>query len=95
MKIYKGLFKSRYPDLKGRDWVRRIEPDDLRVFVDIGNQANDHGKLGGVALVEKRGREHMKKNARLGAIATNILKQWRKQVRDYHYENSNLLEEML
>lgn len=76
---YPGLF-SRYPERKGKAWIKAIDPEDRKVFASIGLQESDYGK---------------KKNAHYGAIATNILKQWRKQVRDYHYENSNLLEEML
>jgi hypothetical protein len=81
-KYLPNLFKARYPILRGKDWVRRIEPEDLRVFVDIGLKANDHGKQGGRALVEKHGKEHMRKIARIGAIAANSIKAWNKAVRE-------------
>jgi hypothetical protein len=56
-----GLFKKRYNRLKGKDWVRRLEPEDLSVFVRVGLQANDYGKQGGIkraatARRDKRGR---------------------------------------
>lgn len=46
---YHNLFRSKY-DLTGRrDWVRLLEPDDLRVFIQIGLQAGEYGKRGGLA----------------------------------------------
>ena len=46
----KGIFKAKYGDeLQGRDWVRKIDPDDLRVLVDAGLQAHRYGKMGGKA----------------------------------------------
>jgi hypothetical protein len=69
---YSGIFKARYPVLTGKDWIRRINPDDRAVLVDIGLQAAEHGHLGGVALAQKRGREYMSKIGYRGAVATNI-----------------------
>lgn len=85
---YPDLFKSRYPDLKGKAWIKAIDPEDRKVFVDIGLQEMDHGRKGGLALVKKHGRKHMKKNAKIGAVATNILREWRKQVQEYYDELS-------
>ena len=48
MSPYTGLFKSRY-SLTGRDWVRRLPPEDRRVFIDMGLQAWEYGHLGGLA----------------------------------------------
>lgn len=81
---YPGLFRSRYPVLRGKDWIKALEPDDLKAFVEIGLQETDHGRKGGLALVRKYGREHMQKIARVGAIATNGLKEWRRKVQEYH-----------
>ena len=58
---YRDLFKSRYPSLRGRDWIRTIDPDDLRAFVEIGMKHNDYGRVGGkarsaTAKRDKRGR---------------------------------------
>jgi hypothetical protein len=78
--MYPNLFKSRYPTLNGRDWINRIDPEDKRAFVEIGLVATDHGKLGGDALVKKYGKKHMRNIARVGAIVTNIRKEWRKAV---------------
>jgi hypothetical protein len=72
---YPGIFKSRY-SLQGKDWLRQVDPDDLRVFVDIGLQAAEHGRKGGRALVAQRGKEHMSKIGRIGAIASNIRQAW-------------------
>lgn len=47
--IYPNLFKSRYPFLKGRDWILTIDPDDLRAFVEIGMKHHDFGRKGGKA----------------------------------------------
>ena len=79
--MYPSLFKSGY-SLHGRDWVRRIDPEDLRVFVDIGLAAADFGRKGGKALVAKRGSEYMSKIGRRGAIVTNIQKQFKAAVKD-------------
>lgn len=50
----KGIFKAKYGDqLKGADWVRRIDPEDQRVLIDIGLQAFDHGRQGGRAQAER------------------------------------------
>lgn len=43
----KGVFKSRYPQLSGADWIRRLEPEDLKAFIQIGMQAWDYGRMGG------------------------------------------------
>ena len=77
---FPNLFKSKYPVLEGKDWVRRIEAEDLAVFVDIGLKANDHGRLGGQAVAEDR--EHMSRIGRVGAIATNSIKAWNKAVKE-------------
>ncbi len=44
--IYPNLFKQKY-QLKGKNWVKTIEPDDLKVFIDIGMRFNDYGRMGG------------------------------------------------
>ena len=44
-----GVFKSRYPKLKGKAWVKTIEPDDLKAFVQIGQRHHQYGVLGGMA----------------------------------------------
>ena len=46
---YPALFKRRYPRLKGKDWIRRIDPDDRRAFVQIGLLATENGHKGGKA----------------------------------------------
>lgn len=53
---YPGLFAGRY-DLRGRDWVRRLEPDDLQVFIELGMSYNLHGRLGGLARAVKATRD--------------------------------------
>lgn len=72
--MYQGLFKSRYPSLHGKDWIRNISTEDLQVFIDIGQSASDHGRLGGKSLVKKRGKKYMKEIARRGALVTNMKK---------------------
>lgn len=88
---FPNLFNSRY-SLQGRDWVRLLEPEDLRVFVDIGLKAMDHGRLGGRGLVKKHGPAHMRKIGRIGAIASNSRKQWNRAVAE---ENDRLFSVML
>ena len=60
-KHHPNLFKNRYPKLKGRDWIKKIDPEDKQVFISIGMTHNQHGKLGGKhraknGLRDKRGR---------------------------------------
>lgn len=46
----KGVFKQKYGDnLRGRDWLRRIDPEDRRVFAHAGFVASDYGRRGGLA----------------------------------------------
>lgn len=77
---YPNLFKSRYPVLQGRDWIRTISKEDRQAFIALGLQALDYGRKGGRAVVKKYGKKHMKRIARIGAIMTNIRKQWNRQV---------------
>jgi hypothetical protein len=81
MSQYPNIFRSRY-SLRGRDWIKALPVEDLQVFIDIGLQASDHGKMGGRALVQRHGKEHMRKIARIGAIATNSIKAWNKAMQD-------------
>lgn len=46
--IYPNLFKSRYPELKGSDWIKRIDPEDQKVFNQIGFKHSDFGRKGGL-----------------------------------------------
>jgi hypothetical protein len=82
---YPGLFKRAYPSLKGRDWLKTIketDPENLAVFVSIGDEAHGHGKKGGRALVEQKGREYMSRIGYRGAVATNIKRAIIKQARE-------------
>lgn len=45
--IYPNLFKSRY-DLKGKDWIKTISPEDRLAFVQIGFKHSDFGRKGGL-----------------------------------------------
>ena len=76
--LYPNLFKSRYTNLQGRNWLTTIEPEDKKAFIEIGLQATDYGAKGGQTTVKKYGRKHMKRIGRIGAIATNIRKEWNK-----------------
>jgi hypothetical protein len=67
-----GLFKQRYEPLTGSDWLRYILPEDRQVFSMLGRSAADHGRAGGLALVQKRGREYMSRIGKRGALVTNL-----------------------
>ena len=45
--MYPNLFKQKYGKLSGRSWIKSIEPDDVRVFVRIGMEHHNYGKMGG------------------------------------------------
>ena len=79
---YPDLFKSRYPVLKGKDWIRTIESDDQKVFISIGLEEMQHGKLGGQAIVKKKGKKYMSSIGRIGAIAANSIRAWKKAVEE-------------
>jgi len=79
MKKYTGIFKARYT-LKGRAWIRDLSPEDLQVFINIGMQAWDYGRLGGLS----HSREHLRRIGRIGGIVTSSKRFW----------NRLLLEEM-
>lgn len=53
-----GLFKSRYDPLTGKDWIRRVDPEDRAAFVHIGQAATDFGKLGGSARAASARRDY-------------------------------------
>jgi len=58
--LYPDLFKKFQPR-QGKAWVRDLPAEDRRVFVEIGLQAADHGRLGGIARaaqakLDRRGR---------------------------------------
>lgn len=83
MSPYSGIFKARY-QLQGRDWLNRIDPDDVKAFVEIGHSAAQWGRLGGEATKQKypdltaEGKnKHLSEIGRRGAIVTNI-KRWMK-----------------
>mgnify|MGYP006935520912 CR=1 FL=1 len=54
---YPDLFKKRYQALHGKDWLRRIEPDDKAAFVRLGMEAHDYGRMGGKARAESAKRD--------------------------------------
>lgn len=83
-KYFPGLF-GPYSPLEGRDWIRKLDREALAVFVDIGLKACNHGKLGGQALVQKRGREWMREIGRRGAIKANVVKAL-KRAQDERYQ---------
>lgn len=87
--MYPGIFKARY-SLVGKDWIRTIPAEDRAVFVSIGMEANLHGVLGGRATA-KKGRAHMSKIGRIGAIVSNSKRAWRKAVIEANYELGILL----
>lgn len=70
----KGIFTAKYQDLTGKDWVRRIEAEDRAVFVDLGLQALDHGKMGGEARsaqARRDGRGRFARNCDGGNVRTD------------------------
>ena len=53
-----GVFRKKYPQLKGEDWVRRLEPEDLEFFIHIGLAAGNYGSLGGKARAKQAKRDY-------------------------------------
>ena len=44
-----GAIKRRYPVLKGKDWIRKIEPDDRKALLHVVRSFGEHGRKGGRA----------------------------------------------
>lgn len=78
---YTGLFAKHQP-LKGRAWIKSLPPEDRAVFVQIGLEENRHGQLGGRAIYMQRGRGYMSSLGRIGAIATNSKKAWKRALQE-------------
>lgn len=56
-----GLFKAKYGKLEGKDWIRKIDPEDARVLITVGLREMDFGRMGGkaraaLAIRDERGR---------------------------------------
>lgn len=73
MREYTGIFKSRYT-LKGKGWIKALQPDDLQVFVRMGMQAWDYGRMGG----KSHSREHLRSIGRIGGIVTSSKRYWQR-----------------
>lgn len=58
MTEYKGIFKNRYPELKGRDWIKSIDPEDRQAFIRLGLKCAEYGRLGGIARAKNGKRDH-------------------------------------
>jgi hypothetical protein len=58
-KYYARLFQNRYPALKGRDWLRHVDPDDRKAFslVGIAHRKAGYGKQGGKTNIQKARRD--------------------------------------
>ena len=71
---YPNLF-AKYKPLRGRDWIKAIPAEELQVFISIGMEENQHGRLGGLALAKKR---DMKSLGRIGGIVTSSKRAWQR-----------------
>lgn len=77
---YPNLFKSRYPSLRGSDWIKQVEDEDRKAFAQIGFAASDYGRKGGKKVVQKYGREYMSRIGARGALVTNVKKMIQKGI---------------
>lgn len=57
MTEYTGAFKRNYGPLQGYDWVRKLDAEARRIFVEMGNRFNEHGHRGGVARAQTADRD--------------------------------------
>ena len=58
MSKLRGLFKRKYPDLKGRGWVSQLSDEDKQVFVWNWQQSIQFGHLGGLARASAARRDN-------------------------------------
>ena len=84
---YPNLFHSRYTELSGRDWIKKIEPEEIQAFARLGFQESGYGKKGGVALAKKRGKKYMQEIGRRGALVTNAKKLIKKGIENEGQSN--------
>lgn len=59
-----GMFRERYPSLQGRDWIRRLLPEDLQYFVRAGMERFEYGRMGGLARAQGAVRDRRGRFAR-------------------------------
>lgn len=45
---YPNLFKNRYAELKGKNWIKSVSVEDRKAFSQIGFFHSDFGRLGGI-----------------------------------------------
>lgn len=77
MSEYTGIFKARYT-LKGRGWIKALQPEDLQFFINMGMQAWDYGRMGGQA----HSREHLQSIGRIGGIVSASKRLWNRLMLD-------------
>lgn len=65
-KIYPGLFASYQKT--GSDWIRRLEPEDLKAFIELGMRSWDYGKLGGKARAKSAQRDEKGRFTKNGVL---------------------------
>ena len=58
MSEYTGIFKSRYPELKGKNWIKDISIEDQKAFYHIGFTASGYGRKGGVSRAKTAKRDN-------------------------------------
>ena len=85
---YPDLF-AKYKPLHGRAWIKALPREDLDVFISIGMEENQHGRLGGLAIA-KRGRDYMSRIGRIGAIAANSKRLWNRLMIEEMYKEGLL-----
>lgn len=58
MTPYSNIFKNRYPELRGKNWLQSVSVEDKKAFINIGFMASDCGRKGGKARAEKAKRDY-------------------------------------
>ncbi|MFA5036427.1 MAG: hypothetical protein WC479_04555 [Candidatus Izemoplasmatales bacterium] len=46
---YPNIFKNKYHNLRGKDWVKYLSEEDRKIFSEIGRAYANHGHDGWVA----------------------------------------------
>ena len=49
-------FKTKY-NLRGRDWIRRIDPEDRQALTHLAFECSEYGKRGGRVRASKAARD--------------------------------------
>ena len=55
--MLKGLIKQKYPQLKGKDWMNQVSPEDKAAIMQLVRAEGEYGRRGGRARADRGKRD--------------------------------------